>query len=73
MDPARDTMLVENTLIDYLDLASPVSSLSSKVGLDESVNQRVDEMRDELGYKPFTTDRSGLFLLHLFISCNSIR
>jgi 3-polyprenyl-4-hydroxybenzoate decarboxylase len=66
-------MLVGNILIDYLDSASPVSGLSSKVGLDESVNQRVDEMWDELGYKPSTTDSSGLFLLHLIISCNSIR
>lgn len=34
MDPARDTVLVENTPIDYLDFASPVSGLGSKVGLD---------------------------------------
>ena len=34
MDPARDTMLVENTPIDYLDFASPVSGLGSKMGLD---------------------------------------
>jgi 3-polyprenyl-4-hydroxybenzoate decarboxylase len=73
MDPARDTMLVKNTLINYLDLALPAYSLSNKVGLGESVNQRIDEMRDELGYKPFTTEGSGLFLLHLIISCNSIR
>lgn len=33
-DPARDTMLVENTPIDYLDFASPVSGLGSKMGLD---------------------------------------
>ncbi len=30
MDPARDTVLVENTPIDYLDFASPVSGLGSK-------------------------------------------
>jgi hypothetical protein len=30
-------------------------------------------MRDELGYKPFTKDGSGLFFLHLIISCISIR
>ncbi len=34
MDPARDTLLVENTPIDYLDFASPVSGLGSKMGLD---------------------------------------
>ncbi len=33
-DPARDTMLVENTPIDYLDFASPVSGLGSKMGID---------------------------------------
>lgn len=34
MDPARDTTMVENTPIDYLDFASPVSGLGSKMGLD---------------------------------------
>lgn len=34
MDPARDTTLVESTPIDYLDFASPVSGLGSKMGLD---------------------------------------
>ncbi len=34
MDPARDTTLVEHTPIDYLDFASPVSGLGSKMGLD---------------------------------------
>jgi 4-hydroxy-3-polyprenylbenzoate decarboxylase len=34
MDPARDTVLVENTPIDYLDFASPVAGLGSKMGLD---------------------------------------
>lgn len=34
MDPARDTTLVENTPIDYLDFASPVSGLGSKMGMD---------------------------------------
>jgi 4-hydroxy-3-polyprenylbenzoate decarboxylase len=32
--PARDLMLVERTPIDYLDFASPVSGLGSKLGLD---------------------------------------
>ena len=34
MDPARDVMMVENTPIDYLDFASPVSGLGSKIGMD---------------------------------------
>ncbi|MDB5761470.1 MAG: ubiD [Herminiimonas sp.] len=34
VDPMRDTMLVENTPIDYLDFASPVSGLGSKMGID---------------------------------------
>ncbi|WP_294042113.1 4-hydroxy-3-polyprenylbenzoate decarboxylase [Thiolapillus sp.] len=34
MDPARDTTLVENMPIDYLDFASPVSGLGSKMGMD---------------------------------------
>ena len=34
MDPSRDTLLVDNTPIDHLDFASPVSGLGSKMGLD---------------------------------------
>jgi 4-hydroxy-3-polyprenylbenzoate decarboxylase len=34
MDPVRDTTLVENTPIDYLDFASPTSGLGGKMGLD---------------------------------------
>jgi 4-hydroxy-3-polyprenylbenzoate decarboxylase len=34
MDPARDTVVIENTPIDYLDFASPVSGLGSKIGFD---------------------------------------
>ncbi|KTD11701.1 3-polyprenyl-4-hydroxybenzoate decarboxylase [Legionella gratiana] len=34
MDPSRDTVMVENTPIDYLDFASPVSGLGSKMGMD---------------------------------------
>ncbi len=34
MDPVRDTTLVGNTPIDYLDFASPVSGLGGKMGLD---------------------------------------
>jgi len=34
VDPLRDTVMVDNTPIDYLDFASPVSGLGSKMGLD---------------------------------------
>jgi len=34
MDPARDTTLIDNTPIDYLDFASPISGLGSKMGMD---------------------------------------
>ncbi len=34
MDPARDITVIENTPIDYLDFASPLSGLGSKIGLD---------------------------------------
>src|SRR3954469_11664707 len=34
VDPARDTLIAENTPIDYLDFASPVSGLGSKMGID---------------------------------------
>ena len=34
VDPARDTLIVENTPIDYLDFASPVAGLGSKMGID---------------------------------------
>jgi 4-hydroxy-3-polyprenylbenzoate decarboxylase len=34
VDPIRDSLLAENTPIDYLDFASPVSGLGSKMGID---------------------------------------
>ena len=34
MDPQRDTVMVDNTPIDYLDFASPISGLGSKMGMD---------------------------------------
>ncbi len=34
VDPARDTVLVERTPIDYLDFASPEVGLGSKMGID---------------------------------------
>jgi len=49
MDPARDTMLVENTPIDYLDFASPVSGLGSKMGMD-ATNKWPGETQREWGH-----------------------
>ncbi len=48
MDPVRDTLLVENTPIDYLDFASPVSGLGGKMGLD-ATNKFPSETQREWG------------------------
>ena len=48
MDPVRDMTLVENTPIDYLDFASPVSGLGSKVGFD-ATNKWKGETEREWG------------------------
>ncbi|MDP4029938.1 MAG: 4-hydroxy-3-polyprenylbenzoate decarboxylase [Gallionella sp.] len=48
VDPARDTLLVENTPIDYLDFASPVSGLGGKMGLD-ATNKWPGETQREWG------------------------
>jgi 4-hydroxy-3-polyprenylbenzoate decarboxylase len=48
MDPVRDTLLVENTPIDYLDFASPVSGLGGKMGLD-ATNKFPGETNREWG------------------------
>lgn len=48
MDPTRDTTLVDNTPIDYLDFASPVSGLGSKMGLD-ATNKWAGETDREWG------------------------
>ena len=48
MDPARDVTLIENTPIDYLDFASPVSGLGSKMGLD-ATNKWAGETQREWG------------------------
>lgn len=55
MDPARDTLLIENTPIDYLDFASPVSGLGSKMGLD-ATNKWPGETSREWG-RPITMDQ----------------
>ena len=45
MDPARDTTLIENTPIDYLDFASPVSGLGSKMGFDATTKWKGESDR----------------------------
>ncbi|MEJ2630262.1 MAG: 4-hydroxy-3-polyprenylbenzoate decarboxylase [Acidihalobacter sp.] len=54
MDPVRDTVMVENTPIDYLDFASPVSGLGSKMGLD-ATNKWPGETTREWG-RPIVMD-----------------
>lgn len=58
MDPARDTVMVENTPIDYLDFASPVSGLGSKMGMD-ATNKWPGETQREWG-KPIIMDQEIL-------------
>ena len=48
MDPVRDTTLVDQTPIDYLDFASPVSGLGGKMGLD-ATNKWPGETNREWG------------------------
>jgi 4-hydroxy-3-polyprenylbenzoate decarboxylase len=48
VDPARDTLIIENTPIDYLDFASPVSGLGGKMGLD-ATNKFPGETNREWG------------------------
>lgn len=54
MDPVRDTLLVENTPIDYLDFASPVSGLGGKMGMD-ATNKWPGETQREWG-RPIVMD-----------------
>ncbi|GHC44208.1 3-octaprenyl-4-hydroxybenzoate carboxy-lyase [Alcaligenes pakistanensis] len=56
MDPVRDTVLVENTPIDYLDFASPVSGLGGKMGMD-ATNKWPGETQREWG-TPIKMDES---------------
>jgi 4-hydroxy-3-polyprenylbenzoate decarboxylase len=54
VDPARDVMMVNNTPIDYLDFASPVSGIGSKMGID-ATNKWPGETDREWG-RPITKD-----------------
>jgi 4-hydroxy-3-polyprenylbenzoate decarboxylase len=56
MDPVRDTTLVGNTPIDYLDFASPVSGLGGKMGMD-ATNKWPGETQREWG-RPIKMDRA---------------
>ena len=56
MDPARDTTIIENTPIDYLDFASPVSGLGSKMGFD-ATNKWPGETTREWG-EPISMDET---------------
>ncbi len=54
VDPARDVLIVENTPIDYLDFASPISGLGAKMGID-ATNKWPSETSREWG-RPITMD-----------------
>ena len=54
MDPVRDTVMIKNTPIDYLDFASPVSGLGSKMGMD-ATNKMPGETDREWG-EPIAMD-----------------
>ncbi len=56
VDPTRDTTLINNTPIDYLDFASPVSGLGSKMGID-ATNKLPGETDREWG-ESITMDQS---------------
>lgn len=56
MDPERDTTLIKNTPIDYLDFASPISGLGSKMGLD-ATNKWPGETNREWG-TPIVMDKA---------------
>lgn len=54
VDPVRDTLMADNTPIDYLDFASPVSGLGSKMGID-ATNKWAGETTREWG-RPIEMD-----------------
>jgi 4-hydroxy-3-polyprenylbenzoate decarboxylase len=56
VDAARDLTVVENTPIDYLDFASPVSGLGSKLGIDATAKWPGETTR-EWG-KPIAMDEA---------------
>jgi 4-hydroxy-3-polyprenylbenzoate decarboxylase len=54
MDPRRDSVFIDDTPIDYLDFASPVAGLGSKVGFD-ATNKWPGETNREWG-RPISMD-----------------
>jgi 4-hydroxy-3-polyprenylbenzoate decarboxylase len=54
VDAQRDTLIVDNTPIDYLDFASPVAGLGSKMGID-ATNKWPGETQREWG-RPIEMD-----------------
>lgn len=56
VDPTRDTTMIDNTPIDYLDFASPVSGLGSKMGID-ATNKWPGETNREWG-RPIEKDQN---------------
>ena len=56
VDPTRDTTLIDQTPIDYLDFASPVSGLGSKMGID-ATNKWQGETQREWGVPIVMTER----------------
>ncbi|KQW43597.1 MULTISPECIES: 4-hydroxy-3-polyprenylbenzoate decarboxylase [unclassified Roseateles] len=71
MDPVRDTTLVDNTPIDYLDFASPISGLGGKMGLD-ATNKWPGETSREWGrgisLPPEVTARAEALFGQLFLN-----
>jgi 4-hydroxy-3-polyprenylbenzoate decarboxylase len=64
MDPTRDTLTIDNTPMDYLDFASPVSGLGSKMGMD-ATNKWPSETTRPWG-KPMTMDPDILNQVHAY-------
>jgi 4-hydroxy-3-polyprenylbenzoate decarboxylase len=58
MDPSRDLMVLENTPIDYLDFASPVSGLGGKLGID-ATNKIAAETQRQWG-RPLAMDEKTI-------------
>jgi 4-hydroxy-3-polyprenylbenzoate decarboxylase len=56
VDPARDTVMTENTPLDYLDFAAPVAGLGSKIGFD-ATNKWPGETVRQWG-RPISMDES---------------
>ena len=46
VDPYRDTTMIQQTPIDYLDFSSPISGLGSKMGIDATCKQAGESQRE---------------------------